>query len=279
LTKSITKPRRDWVTKAAETGDWSQREGMARKALARSRAEILKSRSGKDDRGKVRTFEGHAWEKEPEPSLADDKDERRDEPLADEASPVDDEEDALPEDQEEARLARRETIEEVLGPKANQGWVRRDHVRSQERSQRLQREHEERKRKLDEMSDEEWAAYVEAQDNRAEETRRRIDQEDWARRRNWAGVTWPHPEEDPSPENLPIYYPSWRWTNYGYRMTGIVYNPRRPKGNRHEYRPVEARGVPLKGVKTGRPLNPNKLTDAEKQKRYRERLKLKKQTA
>jgi len=98
LTKDPT-PRRDWVAKAAKTGDWSQEEKKSRKALGRSGAEIRQSRSRKDARAeKIRTFEGPAWEREPEPSLADDDD--QDLLLPDEASPADDEIDALPEDAE-----------------------------------------------------------------------------------------------------------------------------------------------------------------------------------
>jgi hypothetical protein len=350
LPKFITKPRRDWVTKAAEAGDWSEREGRARRGLARSGAEIRQSRSRKDAGEKIRTFEGPAWEKEPEPTIPDDP-----ELLPpDEVSPVDDEVDALPEDAEEAKLAARESnreatlrevylsyrekgghlelpdelfdhygrvpvseidrswaidmacvlyrghpvayrglllnLSDILGLKIDCGvrgegaWIPWDDMRRLEWSQRAHEELE-RDREWDNLTDEEIEEIEEAErqyEERCAEYMRQVEQREWEQRHNWAGITRPHPEEDPSSYEpaLPIRYPAWRWKNYDYRSTGIQYKPSiADKYKRDVYVPAERRGLPLKGRKTGRPANPNKLTNAEKQKRYRERVKLKKQTA
>jgi hypothetical protein len=61
------------------------------------------------------------------------------------------------------------------------------------------------------------------------------------------------------------------------RMTGMQYHPKTtPKTKNWVYRPADERGV-VSEAKLGRPPNPNKLSNAEKQKKYREKLKLKKQ--
>jgi hypothetical protein len=57
------------------------------------------------------------------------------------------------------------------------------------------------------------------------------------------------------------------------RMTGMQYHP---KTKNWVYMPAEQRDVQLTARRVGRPVNPNKLTNAEKQKQYREKLKLKK---
>jgi hypothetical protein len=343
-TKDKPAPHRDWVARAAKTGDWSQDEARVRKALARSGAEIRQSRSRKLDREKIRAFEGPAWEREPEPSLADDDDGDQDLPLADEPSHVDDELDVLPTDAEEARLAIREprqreatlraayaehrekgghlelpdrlldycggvavseidlswvidvvrafcgerpaeyqevvllNLADILGLEINRednrfrGVFKYDLAQQQEWQRQHEEEPEQDDDDADEADEETWGYDWE---NELNEQVRRIEQQAWSQRRNWAGVTRPldGPPDPPPDKPFTIRYPSWSWQNYNNRMTGIRYTPNLPKENRFMYWPAEWRGVQLKGRKPGRPANPNKLTNAEKQKRYREKLK------
>jgi len=157
-------------------------------------------------------------------------------------------------------------LEEILGLKIDQrvgGVLRFDF----EQQRAWQQQQDKRT-----QSEEEWIIWA----NANAETVRRIEQRrGWWQRPNWAGVTNLKPQDLPvdPPPGL-ISYPAWKHKNYYLRMTGVQYHP---TAKRYVYRPAEQRDVQLKARRVGRPTNPNKLNNAEKQKQYREKLKLKKQ--
>jgi hypothetical protein len=173
-------------------------------------------------------------------------------------------------------------LAEILGLEINQVEVRvalRHDLAQQQEWQRQDEEEREQDDVDEDDADEDDAdeeAWVYNWEDNLAETVRRIEQRDWERRRNWAGVTRPKdpPAYPPPHKPIAIHYPGWKHKNYDYRSTGIQYDPRRSKDNRWVYRPAEERGVLLKGRTPGRPANPNKLTNAEKQKRYRAKQKL-----
>jgi hypothetical protein len=91
-------PKKSWVDKAVESGDWAEAENKAKKALRKSGAKILAQRATRDAPETIRRFGGLEPDA-PEPA------DTSDDPVQEYVEDVPDEDvDILPSDDQEAAL-------------------------------------------------------------------------------------------------------------------------------------------------------------------------------